>query len=908
MDYQKYSGMGSYSSKNYTTFFICYNTPMEIILTHEQADFDAMAASYAASLLTGAFPVLPRKINKNVRSFITFYGQEFGFLDPVELQQGSIETVILVDTQSMITLKGVGKKTRVLVYDHHPLRSQVKEQKTGSIPPDWEIKQFSLGATTTFFVEEFQEQGKVITPVQATFLLLGIYEDTGSLSYSATTARDIRAAAWLLEQGAELSSVGEHLNPPLNLQQREIYDHLVANMELLEINGHQVMITCGETADPSDEISILAHKLRDLFDPDAIFVLVKTPDGVRLVARSTSDQIDVSLIAFEFGGGGHSRASAALIKKEHQEQPAVIDVRNQLAALLPRFISPVMTVSQIMSKRPRVITEKTGVDEAARLMARYGYEGFPVVKEGHVVGLLTRRVVDRAVSHKLNLTAASLMEVGDFAIHPGDSFQRLQNVMTESGWGQIPVIDPNSSKIIGIVTRTDVLKMLSKRHPQLLKYVSLEEKLKNNLSNYKFALLQAVAEQAASEHMPVYIVGGFVRDLLLEMPGSDLDLVVEGDAIKLAEKLVKIHGGKIKSHSRFGTARWYLETSSFENMAKSSLDRTSSPMYLDLISARQEFYEHPSALPTVEHSSIRLDLHRRDFTINTLALRIDGRYFGELHDYYGGMADLEKHLVRVLHSLSFIDDPTRMIRAVRYEQRYKFEIEPRTLQLIDEARSLLGRLSPERLRHEFELLLQERSAPVMMKRLYDLGLIRAINEILPWDKHIQKRLTDLFHSDDLAEMKEHKSTDSILQTDPAFCLWFLELTLDEINQIQLQFGFSNVTLKNILASAELFSKLKNVKPVKPSEWVEILDGFPQIAVRIVYFVTNEYGLGEYLSKWQNIQAHTNGHSLKMIGLRPGPNYQGILRSLRNAWLDGDVRTQEEENTLLQKMLINTEKI
>ncbi|MEI6291541.1 MAG: DHHA1 domain-containing protein, partial [Chloroflexota bacterium] len=296
-------------------------------MTHEQADFDAMAAMYAASILTGAVPVLPRKINKNVHAFITFFGQEFGFIDPDELPQGPIDKVILVDTQSMITLKGTGKQTRVFVYDHHPLRNQPKEPGMASVISNWEINNFGLGATTTFFIEGLQEQGKVLTPLQATFFILGIYEDTGSLTFSLTTSRDIRAAAWLLDQGADLSNVGEYINPPLNLQQREIYDHLVANMEVLEINGHQVMLACGETGDSSEEIAILAHKLRDLFDPEAIFVLIKTPDGIRLVARSSSDQIDVSRIASRFGGGGHSRASAALIKKDQPEQPSVREVR-----------------------------------------------------------------------------------------------------------------------------------------------------------------------------------------------------------------------------------------------------------------------------------------------------------------------------------------------------------------------------------------------------------------------------------------------------------------------------------------------------------------------------------------------------------------------------------------------------
>ena len=154
---------------------------------------------------------------------------------------------------------------------------------------------------------------------------------------------------------------------------------------------------------------------------------------------------------------------------------------------------------------------------------------------------------------------------------------------------------------------------------------------------------------------------------------------------------------------------------------------------MDLVSARTEFYTHPTALPTVERGSIKLDLHRRDFTINTLALRLDGRHYGELHDYWGGLDDLRAGLVRVLHSLSFVDDPTRILRAVRFEQRFAFRIEERTMQLLLEARSLIERLSGDRIRHELNHILDAGSSAQILSRLQSLGLIRAIHPDLPWD-------------------------------------------------------------------------------------------------------------------------------------------------------------------------------
>jgi tRNA nucleotidyltransferase (CCA-adding enzyme) len=869
---------------------------MHLVLTHEQADFDALAALFAAAYLEGALPVLPRRMNRNVRSFISLYGLEFPFVDPRDLAQGPIETVILVDTQSLITLKGMSSSTQVRVFDHHKLRATHKVVlNKKSVPMKWDVLTFELGATTTYFVELMRERGEVLSSVQSTLLLLGIYEDTGTLTYSRTTSRDALAVAWLLEQGADLRSVTDYLNPSLSIDQRELYDRLVNNIKTYEINGHQVMVTQAESGDSSDEISTLAHKLRDLFDPDALFVFVQTVEGIRLVARSSTDQVDVSSVAEHFGGGGHTRAAAALVKRPEDQPVALEPVVAELLALLPGHIRPAISVAQLMSKRPKVISADTQVEDAAMLMARYGYEGFPVISEGKVVGLLTRRAVDRAMSHKLIVKVVSLMEAGQVFVHPGDSLQHLQAVMTDSGWGQVPVVEPETLKLVGIVTRTDVLKMLSHRHPRNTQTHSLVGRLKKTLPPAELALIAALADQAVEEHMPVYIVGGFVRDLMLGHPGADLDMVVEGDAIKLGKSLVSKYGGRLTSHSRFGTARWYLQNSQLQDQVL--------PEYLDLISARQEYYEHPSALPVVEHGSIKLDLHRRDFTINTLAVRLDGRHYGELHDYFGGLKDLEHHLVRVLHSLSFVDDPTRMLRAVRYEQRYGFKIENRTLQLMDEARPLIARLTPERLRHELDLILEEPGAATMLARLAELGLIKAISEILPWNPAIFDRLERILHAEMVGVWADIGLEQEVgLLPRLGYSLWLLDIPEEKLEQLHARLNFPILTFKTIQAVSNLLPDLVTLHAESPSVWTRRLDGLPLFALYVAWVVSREDALEHYVSTWRHIHAGVNGHTLRSRGLVPGPYFEDILQSLRNAWLDGRVNSATEEEILLEELI------
>jgi tRNA nucleotidyltransferase (CCA-adding enzyme) len=867
---------------------------MKLILTHEQADFDALASSYGAHLLDeSALPVMPRRLNRNVRAFVTLYGAEFPFVDQRDLPQETVEAVTLVDTQSLVTIKGMGKKTAIRVLDHHPLRS--------GLPENWQVSILETGATTTLLVESMQEHNGHLSVIQSTLLLLGIYEDTGSLSYGSTTPRDARAAAYLLEQGASLKIAGDFLNPPLSSDQREVYDRLIANAQTHDINGHTVILACADARNLNEEISSLAHKIRDLLDPDALFVLVSTVEGVRIVARSTTDEIDVAAITAQFGGGGHDRAAAALIRvSSEQTRPVVLEETcHSLLEVLPRFIEPSITVSQIMSRGPQVLAPETPVQKAAKLMQRFGYEGYPVVRDGKVIGLLTRRAVDRATTHKLNLTAASLMEAGEVTVHPGDSLQVLQTRMTDSGWGQIPVADPESGEVIGIVTRTDLLNTLAPPETRRTEQ-NLANLLDDALPAARLELIRRVAEAASAQSMALYVVGGFVRDLLLQRPSLDFDIVVEGDAIVLAKALSRKYGGRVTSHNRFGTAKWFLQNSKLSRPKE-------IPSFLDLISARTEFYERPTALPTVERGSIKLDLHRRDFSINTLAIRLDGHHYGELYDYWGGVNDLERGLVRVLHSLSFVDDPTRMLRAVRFEQRFDFHIENRTQQLMDEARPLLEKLSSERIHHELDLMLDEPRAVAMLARLEDLGLLRAIHPDLPWDPAIQKRLAEGLEVEVPAEFGPISDLSGTpLRRVLGYLLWWLSLKPPALKSICKRLRISSSTTKILASATALWVDLPGLRKAKPSTWVRRLEDVPPIVVYAAYLAVSDakvrQSLSDYLSKWRQVKASIDGHDLQARGLKPGPHYQEILWRLRQAWLDGEISTLEEERELLNQMI------
>ncbi len=874
---------------------------MKIILTHEQADFDALASQLAAHLLDETYiPVLPRKINRNVRAFLTLYGAELPYVEARDLPNKPVEVVTLVDTQSMISVRGMGPETMVHVVDHHPLRED--------LPPDWNLTVSGTGANTTIFIETIQEQDIVMSTIQSTMLLLGIYEDTGTLTYTRTTARDLKAAGYLIDQGASLHIANDFLNHPLSKDQWEIYEQLRLSVEVHNVHGHTIIISTGDAREVDEELSTVAHKLRDLLDPDALFVLIRTRGGVQLIARSTSDNIDVARVAAYFGGGGHERAAAGIIKDRTLD-----DVHDDLVDVLPAYVQPAITVAHIMSRNPQLLTPDTQVDTAASLMQRYGHEGYPVVEDGKVVGLLTRRAVDRTVAHKLNYIAEQVMDAGQFTVYPDDSIEHLQRLMTQSGWGQVPVLEPGTDKIIGIVTRTDLLKTLTPK-PRIPSRQNLADRLEQALPSVQLELLTKVAEVANEKQIAVYIVGGFVRDLLLDRPSLDYDLVIEGDAIALAKAVSHRFGGRITSHARFGTAKWLLPDSlrdgflhSIEKPQNATCEALGElPEALDFVSARTEFYTHPTALPTVARGSIKLDLHRRDFTINTLALRLDGNHCGELHDYWGGLADLRQGIVRVLHSLSFVDDPTRILRAVRFEQRFMFEIETRTLELLREALPLLGRISGDRIRHELNIIFQEQRASAILARLSRLGILIAIHKHLTWDTWLDERferLKDRSISSNWSDYLGDKLT--VYHTRLAYILWLLRLTLPQAKSASERLKLSAELRKTILSAMELWQGLDSLLVYKPSQITSRLDEMSPVALYAVYLANDREEirtlLDTYINKWHPVTPSITGDDLLKLGIPPGPVYRHILNTLRNSMLDGEIRSTNDERRLLREL-------
>lgn len=879
---------------------------MLLILTHENADFDAVAAQLAAHKLhPDGVPLLSRRVNRNVRQFLALYWDSLPFMRAEEWQRQRVDRVILVDTQAVPGIRGLRQETPVRLIDHH---------SPEGIDPAWDAHVEQVGATTTLLVEQLRERGRTLTTVEATLLLLGIYEDTGSLTYGTTTARDARAAAWLLEQNADLATVRRFLDIPLSDAQQDLYDRLQKGIDWQRIEGRAIALAeATAPADFDDEISAVAHRLRDALNPDGLIVLVKLPQHVQLVARSTSDGVDVSIIARALGGGGHGRAAAATIM-----DLSLADARARVRELLPGAVQPMVRVAAIMSRGVQTLPVGTTIAEAAERMQRFGHEGYPIVdpKTGRLAGLLTRRAVDRAMRHDLGrLDVAQVMKSGHVTVHPSDSMERVQQLMIEEDWGQIPVVAPPTDeeedggpapdKLIGIVTRTDLLRLLGKAAGEEGEE-NMQPRLASGLPAPVWALVQEVSDVAADMAMPIYFVGGLVRDLLLDLPATDVDIVVEGDAIGLVQELRSRYGGRVRSHSRFGTAKWLLSRAAWRRLApETPLEK--APETIDFVTARTEFYERPSALPEVERGSIKLDLHRRDFTINTLAIRLDGAHLGQLLDFYGGMRDLESGTIRVLHSLSFIDDPTRIVRAVRLEQRLGFRIEGRTRQLIADALPMLDRVTGDRIRHEIELALRESAPGPILARLAELKVLAEIHPGLGWDQESAARFAYLRRL--LEDPLWHEALQGESPASVYFALWLAPLPAAVREAIMNRLKVRRSTRDEVGGLVTVQERLAAL-PEDPaaSEVERALRSFAShrrilLAARAALAGSPAGELVErYQREWRHIETTLDGNDLREMGLRPGPLYAVLLDRLLAARLDGEVASKAEERALLEQLL------
>jgi tRNA nucleotidyltransferase (CCA-adding enzyme) len=414
----------------------------------------------------------------------------------------------------------------------------------------------------------------------------------------------------------------------------------------------------------------------------------------------------------------------------------------------------------------------------------------------------------------------------------------------------------------------------------MVKSMNLSAQIKKQLPLELTGFLQTAGNISNYLGCKTFLVGGAVRDLLLGRINLDLDLVVEGDSLKIAEELARIKNGKVIAHSRFNTAKikWEKWT-------------------VDIASARSEGYGKPGALPSVEPIDLKSDLIRRDFSINAMAISLDPLSFGELIDLYQGCQDLEKSLIRVLHDESFKDDATRIWRAVRYEQRLGFKIDPHTLILIKNNLAYLNTISGDRIRHELELCLEEERPEKILRRANDLGLLARICPSLVADDWLVK----------IFVKARGKMQPYSLPQELYLSFLMLRLTLKELDKTITYLKFSRPTAQVLLDSIKLKNELNMLEApdIPPSLIYKHLSPYSLNAILSNLISCDSQLIQQrmelYLNKLRHIQPAISGKDLINSGIPAGHRIKEILGALLESRLDGRVSSMAEELEMVDKM-------
>jgi len=825
-----------------------------------------------------------------VREFHHLHEDFLDFTDLRGLDLSSIERLVMVDTRdagriSELASVALDPRVEVIAYDHHPPMADDLARA--------EDRSQQVGATTSILVHEIRERGITLTPLEASLMLLGIHEDTGSLTYPGSTAYDADAVAFLMASGADMEVVNQFLYRTMTPEQRRLLDALASSLEVWDVHGRKVAVGTARSDDYVDSAGVVTHYIVEDMGHRVAVAVIEMPERTHVVGRSRLAEVDIGRVLGHLGGGGHAQAASAALRSTSIEE-----VLPRLRAALEAEVRPPLTARDIASAPVRTAAPETTMRQAGDQMLRWGHGALPVLEGELVVGLVTRKDVDKATRHGLgHAPVKGFMARGIVTVGPDADLDSLERLLSRENIGRVPVLD--GGKLVGIVTRKDVLRAehgdsyLDRGLPQARGEATRRflESVDALLPEDVRGAVHSIGALAEEQGIRAYVVGGFVRDMLLGRRNLDVDVVVEGDGIAFADLAAERLGGRVKAHMRFGTAVLVL----------------SRHLHVDVTSARTEYYTAPGALPTVERSSLRQDLLRRDFSINAMAASIDPAEFGEIADPFGGLRDLQRRSIRALHSLSFVEDPTRIMRAARFERRFGFTMEPSTAELAKHAveMGLLGDVSGARIRQELFAILEEEPALSPLQRLDELG---AFAGLLPDEADPAGALADV-------EAMEATLRDMPMYAGRAprrvTALLVALAARAEPREAEKWAHWLRVGRENAEAPLEAavrastVSSLLGAPGVMRDSWLHAaLIGLAPETLAYVRATGDERVRGRvdrFITELSSVRLEVTGDDLAALGASPSPAFSAILAQALADRLDGAASGREAELANLRRL-------
>jgi len=868
---------------------------MDVITSHINADFDAFSSMIAAKkLYPDALLVFPGSQEKNLREYLSHSKADLN--DSVvklkNISPDKIRRLIIVDTRQLSRIGTFAKlinkpDVEVIIYDHHPpSQDDIHGNKEYLI---------ELGSNTTLMIHILKEKGILPTPEEATVMAMGIYEDTGSLLFPSTRPDDCAALGDLIGWGANLSVVSRAIYRELTPEQVDILDQLIKNAYTLVINGINILLTKSVTATYVEDFAMLVHKLRDMHNPDALFALGLMGDRVYMVARSRVPQVNVAETTSHFGGGGHPTAAAASIKDITLEQ-----TEEHLTKILNKETKPSISARDIMTFPVKTIDVASTINQANSLLNRYNINAIPVASGPKIVGLITRQIATRAQGHELGGVCVKDYMITEIKmVGPNAPVWEIRRLVVDGNQRLLPVVE--EEKLVGVITRKDLMGVMHQKMARIegIPSTSSHKKsikgiMKERLPEEIYTLLEKAGEIATAMGFNIYLVGGIIRDMISRIDNLDVDLVVEGDGVKFAKEFAASIGARVATHEKFKTAVITLKDG----------------RRIDIATARLEYYKYPGGMPIVEESTLKLDLYRRDFTINTMAVSLKPTQFGQLIDYFGAQRDIKERRIRVLHSLSLVEDPSRILRAVRFEQRLGFSLGKQTLSLIHSAiqSDLIKNVPGGRIFHELKQILLEDDPIKGLERLKTIGVLASIHPEFDYTPKTKETLV---------QVKEIISWFALLYTQDVVSSWFIYLLAlitrmkpETVPSVCEWLGITPSETKalvhaknNVLNILKEFAKRGEKRP---SQVTNILEGASLEEILFAMAKTKSAEvrkmISSYVTTWRHYTPPITGKDLIALGFREDKTLGNCLNLIKEKGLNGEIKDSSEAIHLAKKFL------
>jgi len=423
---------------------------MQVVTTHKNTDFDAMASTIAASILyPEAVPVLPRQVNPNVKAFLSIHKDILKTSSFDDIPLDDVTRLIVVDINSwgrLGRIRGLkkNKNLEIFLWDHH--------SNVGDIKPTWKCQE-PVGANITLMIRQLKQEKKILTPIQATLFLAGLYEDTGNLTFPASTAEDAYAAAYLLERKADLSIISSFLRPAYGEKQKNVLFEMLESAKRDKVNGYSVSFNKLDLKDYVDNLAVVVHMYREILNVDAAFGIFMDEERNRcmIIGRSNADGLDIGSIMRSMGGGGHPAAGSAVLKSVNPDA-----VEDMIRELIQGNQQASVQVSDLMSFPVYTVPPDTSMKKVASMLREKGCTGFPVIEDGKLVGMISRRDFKKLKKEsQLKSPVKAFMKTDVTSIAPGKSPTEAARLMVKHDIGRLPVVE--NENILGILTRSDTM-------------------------------------------------------------------------------------------------------------------------------------------------------------------------------------------------------------------------------------------------------------------------------------------------------------------------------------------------------------------------------------------------------------------------------------------------------------------